>query len=93
MDIKDYDRAFPHLDPWKTYSDLPERESITKPVSAIFVMHDPENWNNNIQIVLDVLTSKGGFSCLNLFSSYFYFRCARKGFYERTSCSNLFYQS
>ncbi|KZT38048.1 HAD-superfamily hydrolase [Sistotremastrum suecicum HHB10207 ss-3] len=37
-----------------TYPDIPY---LPKPISAIFVFHDPRDWGRDIQIILDVLRS------------------------------------
>ncbi|KAI0373414.1 HAD hydrolase [Pilatotrama ljubarskyi] len=51
---------------WPFHDLTPEERASTKsvdfsqtPISAIFVFHDPRNWSLDIQVVLDVIRSRG----------------------------------
>lgn len=61
LDIKAWN---PHV--WPFHDLTPEERASTKaidfsmaPISAIFVFHDPRNWALDIQIIIDVIQSRG----------------------------------
>eukprot|EP01121_Diplochlamys_sp_Union-15-3_P002962 TRINITY_DN12798_c0_g1_i1.p1 TRINITY_DN12798_c0_g1~~TRINITY_DN12798_c0_g1_i1.p1 ORF type:complete len:222 (-),score=25.24 TRINITY_DN12798_c0_g1_i1:175-783(-) len=67
ISVKEYSLLFPLLDPWRKYSkyvkQIPDKETavgkLHGPIEAIFVMHDPEDWGTDLQIVNDILCSNG----------------------------------
>jgi len=61
LDVKAWN---PHI--WPFHDITPEERASTRvidfsttPISAIFVFHDPRNWALDIQIIIDVIQSRG----------------------------------
>ena len=68
--IADYAAAHPHLHPLKhaggngvarpASADAPTPAWAAAPVAAVFVIETPEDWHEDLQVIVDLVRSKGG---------------------------------
>jgi len=66
IDLKDFALNNPNLIPWRKLSQNGVKENPA--IGAIFIVHEPyDGWEDAIQIILDILTSKEGIIGQNTF--------------------------